>query len=309
MAPMDRLAAPRDDAPPESLAARDGASLAGPPAFDMKRAVPLQTAVIFTSPHSGRFYPPHLMAASRLGAEAIRRSEDCMVDQLIDAAPAFGFALICARYARAYIDLNREAYELDPAMFEDALPAFANATSNRVAAGLGAIAKVVGEGKEIYARKLRVADALDRINSVHLPYHLALEALLAETRQGFGGAILIDWHSMPSAAARASGGRGAPDFVLGDRYGAACAPALSSLVAKALKGMGYAVGHNIPYAGGYTTQTYGDPGSGRHALQIEINRGLYLNESSLSPNARFARLKDDLERLFQQLAEAWRSLL
>jgi N-formylglutamate amidohydrolase len=195
-------------------------------------------------------------------------------------------------------------------MFEDKLPAYANGRTARVAAGLGSIAKVVAEGQEIYRRKLTFADARARIDGVHRPYHAALGRLLEEAKARFGRAVLIDWHSMPSAAAAAAGRIGGCDMVLGDRFGAACAPALSGLVERLLTELGYQVARNAPYAGGHTTEFYGDPRAGVHALQIELNRKLYLDEASLQPTAGFDRLAGDLKSLFRRLAEAdWPRLL
>ena len=271
------------------------------------RAAP--TPLVFASPHSGRHYPDDMMAAATLDAHAIRRSEDALVDDLIAAAPGLGVALIAANYARAYIDLNREAFELDPGMFADQLPEFARVRTARVAAGLGVIARVVAEGQEIYARKLTFAEAQGRIDSAHRPYHCALQALLAEAHRAHGFAILIDWHSMPAAAGRLGGRERSSDFVLGDRYGAACAAQLTARVERELQGMGYSVARNIPYAGGYTTEHYGRPARRTHALQIEINRALYLDEANLTPTAGFDRLKADLERLSRALAGAdWPAL-
>jgi N-formylglutamate amidohydrolase len=248
------------------------------------------------------------MDAAALDGDAIRRSEDCFVDELIGAAPSRGMALLTARYGRAYIDVNREAYELDPAMFEDELPPFARGRTARVAAGLGSIARVVSEGQEIYRRKLTFAEARERIEAVHQPYHRALAGLLEETRAAHGRAALIDWHSMPSAASgEAAPGRTGCDIVLGDRFGSACAPGLTRLVERALEGMGYRVARNAPYAGGYTTEFYGRPDRGVHALQIEINRAVYLDEAALKPTAGFARLKHDLDRLCTLLARDWRN--
>jgi N-formylglutamate amidohydrolase len=270
--------------------------------YRLERLTPVATPVICASPHSGRIYPLAMMAASQLDRRAIRRSEDAHVDELIAAAPSFGHSLIAAQFARAFIDVNREPWELDPAMFEDELPAFAKARTARVAAGLGAIARIVCEGQEIYARKLTFAEAEGRVRQVHQPYHTALTALIAETRATSGLAILIDWHSMPAAAA--SGRDGEPcDFVLGDRFGAACAGAVPALVDRELSAMGYRVARNTPYAGGYTTEHYGRPGRKVHALQIEINRALYFDERELKPTAGFRALKRDLERLFAALAE------
>jgi N-formylglutamate amidohydrolase len=291
----------------------DGAE--GPPsAFEIRRAVGRPTPLVFASPHSGRLYPDDLIKASSLDAAAIRRSEDAFVDVLASSGPAHGAPLITARYARAYIDVNREAYELDPAMFEDELPPFARGRTARIAAGLGAIARVVGEGQEIYARKLTFAEASQRIETVHKPYHAALEGLLNEARARFGAAVLIDWHSMPSAAAatvnEGAKGRQQIDFVLGDRFGSSCAPALVELVQATLEGMGYAVARNSPYAGGYTTEFYGRPAEGLHALQIEINRALYLNERNLTRHAGFERLARNAETLVRRMAEVeWAALL
>src|SRR5579859_4023827 len=267
------------------------------------------TPLVFASPHSGRDYPDDMMAATTLDAQAIRRSEDAFVDDLVAGGPGLGAATLTARFARAYIDLNREAFELDPGMFEDELPEFARARTARVAAGLGAIARVVSEGQEIYARKLTFSEARGRIDGAHRPYHAALERLLAETQRAHGVAILIDWHSMPAAAARA-GGRDRPcDFVLGDRFGAACAGVLTQRVERELEAMGYRVARNNPYAGGYTTEHYGRPARRTHALQIEINRSLYLDEAKLAPTAGFDRLKNHLERLTASLAAAdWSGL-
>jgi N-formylglutamate amidohydrolase len=282
------------------------------PGFDVRRAAAAAAApptpVVFASPHSGRLYPDDMMSAAALDAHAIRRSEDVLVDDLIARGPDLGAAVISARYARAYIDLNREAFELDPAMFVDELPDFARARTARVAAGLGAIARVVSEGQEIYARKLTFAEARARIEQAHRPYHAALERLIGEAHAAHGFAILVDWHSMPSAAARA--GRDRPsDMVLGDRFGASCAGVLTARAERELELMGYRVARNTPYAGGYTTEHYGRPARRTHALQIEINRGLYLDEATLEPNRGFARLKANLEALTATLAAAdWSAL-
>lgn len=283
------------------------------PAFSLRLPQGAAEALVYASPHSGRDYPAELMAAAALDAAAIRRSEDAFVDELIACAPAHGAATLAARYARAFIDVNREAYELDPAMFEDELPAFAKARTARVAAGLGSIAKVVGEGQEIYRRKLTFAEARRRIEGAHRPYHQALAGLVSEARARHGRAVLIDWHSMPSAASGAGCGpadraRSGCDMVLGDRFGSACAPELTRLVERELEAMGYRVARNAPYAGGYTTEFYGRPAEGVHALQIEINRAAYLDESALKPTAGFERLRRDIERLTRVLARDWRNI-
>jgi N-formylglutamate amidohydrolase len=267
------------------------------------------TPLVFASPHSGKLYPDDMMSAAALDTESIRRSEDAFVDDLIAGAPAMGVATISARYARAYIDLNREAFELDQAMFADELPEFARGRTARVAAGLGAIARIVSDGQEIYRRKLTFAEARQRIEGAHRPYHAALEQLIAEAHAAFGFAILVDWHSMPSAAAKAAGRETACDMVLGDRFGAACAGVLPARVQAELEGLGYRVARNTPYAGGYTTEHYGRPIRRTHALQIEINRALYLDEAALTPTAGFDRLKSNIEGLTRSLAQAdWSAL-
>ncbi|HEY3797531.1 MAG TPA: N-formylglutamate amidohydrolase [Caulobacteraceae bacterium] len=278
--------------------------------FLLTRASPgvAATPVICASPHSGRIYPAAMMEASQLDRQSIRRSEDAHVDELIGAAPDHGHAVIAAQYARAFLDVNREPWELDPAMFEDELPAFARARTARVAAGLGAIARIVSEGHEIYARKLTFAEAEGRVKGVHQPYHAALTALIAETKARAGRAILIDWHSMPAAAARGRAGEPA-DMVLGDRFGAACSADVTRLAEQQLLAMGYRVCRNAPYAGGYTTEYYGRPGRGVHALQIEISRALYFDEQHLALTEGYARLRADLTRLFAALAAAdWSGL-
>jgi N-formylglutamate amidohydrolase len=284
-----------------------------PAAFELRRAAPEgrppPTPLVFASPHSGRLYPEEMMRAAALDAVSIRRSEDAFVDDLIAGAPAHGATVIAARFARAYIDLNREPFELDPGMFADELPEFARGRTARVAAGLGAIARVVSEGQEIYRRKLTFAEARGRIEGAHRPYHETLEALIAEVRAAHGFAILVDWHSMPAAAAKAAGRERPADIVLGDRFGAACAGVLPGRVERELEAMGYRVARNTPYAGGYTTEHYGQPQRRAHALQIEINRALYLDEATLSPTSGFEALRAHIEQLTETLARAdWSAL-
>ena len=259
-------------------------------------------ALVFGSPHAGRIYPEAFMATTALDAIAIRGSEDAFVDHLIDTAPPHGFPVINARFARAYLDVNREPWELDPRMFEDELPTFAKGRSPRVTAGLGAIARIVREGQEIYARKLTFSEAADRVNTVHRPYHAALASLLARAKAACGLAILLDWHSMPREATAANGAGQTPDIVLGDRFGASCSPAIARRVEREIAALGYRVVRNAPYAGGYTTEHYGKPRTGVHALQIEISRSLYLDEGTLNPSAGFSVLRRDLDCLFTALA-------
>ncbi len=259
--------------------------------------VPAQQRVpyVFNSPHSGRFYPPRFLEMSRLDPVAVRRSEDCYVDELFAGVVGLGAPLLAANFPRAYLDANREPWELDPRMFTEQLPPHANTRSPRVAGGLGTVPRLVGEGQEIYAGKLPLAEALDRIDTVYKPYHAQLQRLLMETHARFGFGVLIDCHSMP-ASIRLSDGGVRPDFIIGDRFGVACVPALAEGAAAILTRLGYKVVLNKPYAGGFITEHYGRPARGLHALQIEVNRGLYMDEKTLERKAGFATLARDLTR-------------
>jgi N-formylglutamate amidohydrolase len=259
------------------------------------RTLPL----VFSSPHSGRDYLPEFVAASRLDPFALRRSEDSYVDEIFAAAPSLGAPLLAARFPRAYLDVNREAWELDPAMFREPLPAFVNAASPRVRMGLGTIARIVASGEEVYTRRLVFAEAARRIDELYRPYHRTLARLVAETEAAFGGCLLVDCHSMPSAC----GGRGGDgaDIVLGDCHGAACGREIVLAARRFLEGRGFTVALNTPYAGGFTTDHYGRPRQGRHALQIEINRALYMDERSYKRKPGLARLADEMARFVAEL--------
>ncbi|NQV48429.1 MAG: N-formylglutamate amidohydrolase [Rhodospirillaceae bacterium] len=272
--------------------------------FDVVRPEDWRTPVVFASPHSGCDYPDAFVAASRLDAVSLRRSEDAFVDEIFASAPRLGAPLLKANFPRAYIDPNREPYELDPDMFQGPLPDYVNTLSPRVSAGLGTIARVVTNGENIYLGKLDFQEAKQAIESLYLPYHAALEELITETATRFGGCLLIDCHSMPSVGGpmdRDPGFRRV-DFVLGDRRGISCAPAITRLAKDTLTGMGYVVTLNSPYAGGFTTEHYGKPATGRHALQIEINRALYMNETNISRSDGMAALVANMESLIEALA-------
>jgi N-formylglutamate amidohydrolase len=276
---------------------------AGKPAFEIVSPAGRRLPVILNSPHSGCCYPGDFLAASRLDEKSIRRSEDSFVDELVAPAAALGCPLLKANFPRAWLDVNREPYELDPKMFAGSLPTYANVRSVRVAGGLGTIARIVSESEEIYARPLDVADALDRIEQVYKPYHRSLRQLVLDTRTQFGVAVLIDCHSMPSAV-RGMHGRARPDIVLGDRYGTSCAPELTDFAARILTGLGYSVSRNKPYAGGFITEHYGQPARGLHAMQVEFNRSLYMDERTLMKTPRFAAIAADLARFVSALTDA-----
>ncbi|HXK53403.1 MAG TPA: N-formylglutamate amidohydrolase [Hyphomicrobiales bacterium] len=270
--------------------------------FALLRPKAVRAPFLFSSPHSGRTYPCSFLKASRLDAETLRRSEDSFVDELFDGVVALGAPLLKALFPRAYLDPNREPYELDPRMFSGRLPHFANTRSLRVAGGLGTIARIVADAQEIYRQPLSVEEALARIERYYRPYHRALGELMAEQMRDFGIAVLIDCHSMPSSAT-GEDHTGRPDIVLGDRYGTSCARHITDFAQQVLEKLGYQVRRNKPYAGGYITERYGNPARNFHALQIEINRGLYMDESRFEKQSGFARLKADLTALARELIE------
>lgn len=263
---------------------------------------------VLCSPHSGRIYPRAFLDQSRLDPMTLRKSEDCFVDELFQGAAELGVPLIAAQFPRAYLDVNREPYELDPELFADPLPDYANSQSVRVVGGLGTIARIVADGEEIYRSRLTVNEALERIDQLYFPFHEALLGLIAQTKAQFGYAILIDCHSMPSAQMTQSSGP-RPDFVLGDRFGAACDPKLTRYLRDTLIAEGYDVQLNRPYAGGYITEHYGRPYRGVQAVQIEINRALYLDEARLTPTRGFGPLKHDLTRMAATLFASLPALL
>jgi N-formylglutamate amidohydrolase len=260
--------------------------------------------LVLASPHSGSAYPAEFLAASRLDPLTLRRSEDSYVDEIFAAAAGLGAPLLRARFPRAYLDPNREPYELDPAMFEDELPAFVNTRSPRVRVGLGTIARVVATGEDIYARKLRFAEAMMRVDQLYRPYHRALRQLVSATRERFGSYLLIDCHSMPSGIAPGERAlrRARTDVVLGDCHGASCHPLIMETAHRCLAAKGYALARNTPYAGGFTTAHYGKPAAGAHCLQIEISRSLYMDERSFHRKAFMDQLAGDMRDLAAALA-------
>ncbi len=270
--------------------------------FETLRAEPFAVRVpsnwteplVFASPHSGRLYPSSFVRRSRLSPLNLRRSEDAFVDELFAAAAEIGAPLIAARFPRAFLDANRAPAEIDTAMFDGPLDMAVNAASPRVSAGLGVIPRVVRDGAEIYREKLSAGEAQERLAMFHRPYHAALARLIDDTHERFGVAVLVDCHSMPSVAA-------APDIILGDRHGLSAAPLVTRAAERAFEAQGFRVARNVPYAGGFTTQLHGCPARGVHALQIEINRGLYLDEERIEHAPTFrdvaARISSALQRM------------
>ena len=282
-----------------------------PQAFDIARPAEQTAPVVFASPHSGRNYPPSFVATSRLDPVTLRRSEDAFVDQLFAAAPECGAPLVKALFPRVYVDPNRDAFELDPNMFAEPLPGYADTGSPRVAAGLGTIARVVAGGEDIYPEKLPIAEAIHRIETCYRPYHDALAGLVAKTRARFGVCLVVDCHSMPSVGSviDRDPGPSRVDMVLGDRHGTSCAGAVIDATERALVSQGFAVTRNTPYAGGFTTRHYGRPAEGVHALQIEVNRVLYMDQLAVRPTAELPVLARRLAGLMRVLTRLDTELL
>jgi len=283
-------------------AARRDAGPSGEPAYELLLPKEQTLPVVLASPHSGRRYGEAFLRQAQLGHVALRRSEDAYVDDIFASAPDIGAPLIKALFPRTYVDVNREPLELDADMFWEPLRWRINRTSPRVRSGLGVIARVGANGASIYDAPLSVAEARSRLRNCYFPYHKTLRQLVRQTRDRFGYAILIDCHSMPSqAVARASamprlsgGAARGIDMVLGDCHGASCMPQLTDCAESALIDLGYTVVRNSPYAGGFTTRHYGRPDDRVHALQIEVNRKLYMDEARLTPADGLARLRTEL---------------
>ena len=263
------------------------------------RPASLAAPLVFASPHSGRDYAEAFVAASRLDALRLRRSEDSFVDDLFAEVPALGMPLVCATFPRAFCDANREPWELDPAMFDDALPDWVNTRSPRVGAGLGTIARVVASGEPIYRARLRFADAEARIQDCWQPFHAALAAEIAAAHARFGACVLIDCHSMPASSLPP---RGQVDIVLGDAHGTACAPEVIQAVEEVLITLGFTVRRNDPYAGGFITRHYGRPRDAIHAVQVEINRTLYMDEGRIQRLPGFDAVRHRLTRAAAAIA-------
>ena len=277
-----------------------------PKPIEITRPERVTSHVTFASPHSGRFYPEDMIRRACIPSLALRSSEDAYVDLLLAAAPLAGAPLVTTDVPRAYVDFNRAETELDPLLISG-LPSRV-VPSPRVAAGLGVVARVVAHGRPIYGSRLPLSEVQARISRYWRPYHQALEALLAEQRARFGRSLLVDVHSMPRAAVlglpRMRAGR--PDIVLGDRHGAACDPAMVDAAAALFRAEGLVVARNMPFAGAYICERYGQPGQGLNCLQVEIDRGLYLDEKRVEPGRDFAAFRAAMSRIVAGLAELGR---
>lgn len=269
-------------------------------AFTLAQPSRRTTSVVFASPHSGRAYPDAFLKQAVLNASQIRSSEDAFVDQLFASAPDHGAPLLAANAPRAYLDLNRGPDELDAALIAGVRRA---AHNPRIASGLGVIPRVVANGRQIYRGKLTLAEVHQRIAQYWRPYHDQLQTLLDESNNTFGEAILIDCHSMPHEALENVGPPGAPrpDVVLGDRFGATAAGSVMERVEAAFASAGLRVARNMPFAGAFITQHYGRPARGQHAIQVEIDRALYMDERTLEPSAGFDAFKAMLNGVIAEL--------
>ena len=278
------------------------------PAFRLIRPKRQETSVIFGSPHSGRDYPAEFLAASQLEALHLRSSEDAYVDCLLSRAPLFGAPLLCALTPRAYIDLNRAPDELDPSVIAgiDRI-----AHNPRISSGLGVIPRVVSGGRVIHSGKISLEAAQRRLTQHWRPYHDALAGIIEETCATFGEAILIDCHSMPHEAIETHSrpGQPKPEVVLGDRFGAAAGREVVDQVEAAFASAGFHVARNSPFAGAYIAQHYGRPLSRKHVVQIEIDRGLYLDEARVEPGANFASFVIRFNRVIADIAMIGRRAL
>lgn len=252
---------------------------------------------VFASPHSGDRYPADLGTDPALPEASLRSAEDALVDRLIAPGLEHGATLVLARTARAYVDLNRDPDDLDPALIDGAVPA----ASARAAAGYGVLPRLTGDGRPLYGRRLTLAEAQARLERVHAPYHAALAAEMRAARGRCGEAVLVDWHSMPARATQAPGGPRGPDVVLGDRHGSSCAADLTRRLRRAFEALGWRVALNHPYAGGWTTQAWGRPEEGFHAVQIELNRALYFDETNRIPGPGWARAAKGVARVIADL--------
>jgi N-formylglutamate amidohydrolase len=296
----------RDDEPNNTITAlKTSESVACAQASDAASLQPFSVIVpkhdcnlplIINVPHAGRVYPASFLAASRLNPITLRRSEDAFVDELLEGAHALGITILCAHFPRAWLDVNREPFELDPKLFMEPLPVHANPSTARVAAGLGTIPRVVGEGLNIYREKLSLEEGLTRINTHYESYHVALAQLMSHMQQRFGWCLVLDFHSMPSFSTPT---HHHADIVIGDRFGTSCSPHIRRIIEQMLQREGFHVTRNKPYAGGFITQFYGQPVTGQHVLQIEIDRALYMNQQHIEQHNGFHRLQKRLSYVLE----------
>ncbi|MFK7753407.1 MAG: N-formylglutamate amidohydrolase [Sedimentitalea sp.] len=271
-------------------------------AYHLSQPAQCLSGVVFASPHSGSDYGRSFVRKSQLDEHTIRSSEDAFVDLLFASVPDFGAPFLKASAPRAYVDLNRSPDELDPALIEGARRQGHNP---RIASGLGVIPRVVANGRAIYSGKITMAEAEQRIDTYWRPYHAALQHLLDVAHRSFGQAILIDCHSMPHEAMDgvARGAARRPEIVLGDRFGAAASADVVDQIEAAFASAGLVVTRNAPFAGAYVTQAYGRPSRNQHAVQIEIDRAVYMDERRIRPNRNFDAFRQVLQDVIADIVQ------
>ncbi len=272
-----------------------------PPPFLVRLPKIISSPFLFCTPHSGRYYPVGFRQQSPLGARELRLSEDAFVDELFEGVVQTGATELIATHARAFVDLNRAPNELEPDMFSGEHGAYEVDLNNRVKAGLGVIPRIIGEGMPIYDRKIPIREAFKRLDDVYHPYHNEVSGLLMARHRKYGSSVLIDCHSMPSGPELGRRRQSQPDIVLGDCWGTSCSRELTGLAERLLLEAGFRVRRNIPYAGGFATRHYGAPSRGCHALQIEINRSLYMDERRVEKLPHFDEVGQRLRGFSKEL--------
>lgn len=259
--------------------------------------------IVFSSPHSGRAYSDDFFELTKLNIRNLRQSEDAFVDEIFASSSLYGAPLLNALFPRAYVDVNREPWELDPEMFSEPLPSYIKKKSTYISAGLGTVPKIVGNGQNIYIRELSFPEVHKRIHDHYFPYHNALKDLIKNTLSIHGACIVIDCHSMPSEKkVRGHFKKDLPDIIIGDNHGTSCSSSIVELTERVLESLGYSVGRNCPYAGGFITKNYSNIEKGVHTLQIEINRALYMNEKTVERSPKLSSLIKKFRFLIEELS-------
>lgn len=297
-----------DDLDLQKQSATAPKSLGEPPAFLAKVPAAVRNPFVFAAPHSGRHYPKGFHNLSKLDARQLRLSEDAFVDDLFEGVTGFGSTQLVATYARSFLDLNRDANELEPDMFSGDLGGHEVDLNNRVKAGLGVVPRIIGEGMPIYDDKIPIREAFKRLSDIYTPYHEALKNLLLARHKQFGMSVLIDCHSMPSGPELGRKATSQPDIVLGDCWGISCSREVTGMAERLFLEAGFKVRRNVPYAGGYAARHYGAPARCCHALQIEINRSLYMDEEKVEKLSHFSDVQQRMENVCREMIQSFGSL-
>ncbi|MBL4869983.1 MAG: N-formylglutamate amidohydrolase [Robiginitomaculum sp.] len=272
------------------------------PAFEVLAPPVLKSPIILASPHSGRHYPASFLQQTSVSLAQLRQSEDSYVDEMIKPLAQYDIPVLHALFPRCFVDVNRSANDWPPesisrrSVLDDKNPfqAHQRYSSSHAHAGLGVIPTRISHGLPIYAYPLAPKLIQARLDTLYHPYHEALQALIGMAKSKFGHAIVLDFHSMPGE--KVSGKKRA-DFILGDRFGKSCAPETINTLHKLLSARGYTVTRNLPYAGGFITDYYGQVSERVDAVQIEINKDLYLDQDTLTPHSGMGKLIEDIQKV------------